>query len=52
MNSLEKLKILTPFQNAYVIGLGKVIVAAGFEKFLKSNKLPNLVTLYGGHHVS
>ena len=46
--SLEKLKILTPLQNLpknVLWDLGKLIVAKGFEKLPKSNKLPNLVTL-------
>ena len=34
MISLEKLKILTPFPKN-VGNLGKLIVATGFEKFLK-----------------
>ena len=29
--------------------LGKLIVAKGFKKLSKSNKLPNLVTLLGSH---
>ena len=44
MISLEKLKILTPWQKLpkTVGDLGKLIVAKGFKKF---NKSPNLVTL-------
>ena len=47
MISLEKLKILTPLQKLpkNVGDLGKLIVAKGFYKLPKSNKLPNLVTL-------
>ena len=47
MISLEKLKILAPLQKLpkNVGYLGKLIVAKGFEKLPKSNKLPNLVTL-------
>ena len=47
MISLEKLKILTPLQKLLknVGDLGKLIVAKGFEKCPKFNKLPNLVTL-------
>ena len=46
MISLEKLKILAPLQKLpkNVGYLGKLIVAKGFEKLPKSNKLPNLVT--------
>ena len=51
MISLEKLKILAPLQKLpkNVGYLGKLIVAKGFEKLPKSNKLPNLVTLMGKH---
>ena len=44
MSSLEKLKILTPLQKLpKIVGdLGKLIVATGFEKLPKSNKLLNL----------
>ena len=47
MISLEKIKILTPLQKLpkNVGDLGRLIVARGFEKLPKSNKLPNLVTL-------
>ena len=48
MISLEKLKILTPLQKLpqNVEDLGKLIVAKVFEKLPKSNKSPNLVTLF------
>ena len=47
MISQEKLNILTPLQKLpkNVGDLGKLIVAKCFEKFPKSNKSPNLVTL-------
>ena len=47
MISLEKLKILTPFQKLpkNMGDLGKLIVAKGFKSCPKSNKSPNLVTL-------
>ena len=47
MISQEKLKILTPLQKLpkNVGDLGKIIVAKAFEKWPKSNKSPNLVTL-------
>ena len=47
MNSLEKLKVLTPLQKLpeNVGDLGNLIVAKGFENCPKSNKSPNLVTL-------
>ena len=45
--SLEKLKILTPFQELpkNVGDLGKLIVATGLKSCPKSKKSPNLVTL-------
>ena len=51
MFSLEKLKILTPFQKLpkNVGDSGKLIVAKGFKSGPKSNKLPNLVTLVNSH---
>ena len=47
MITLEKWEILTLLQKLPKNGgdLGKLIVAKGFKKFPKSNKLPNLVTL-------
>ena len=47
MISLAKWKILTTLQKLpkNVGYLGKIIVAAGFEKLPKWNKSPNLVTL-------
>ena len=47
MISLENQKILTPLQKFPKNNgdLGKLIVAKGFKNLLKSNKLPNLVTL-------
>ena len=49
MNSLEKLKILTPLQKLpkNVGDLGKLIVA----KVFKSKKSPNLVSLVGSHMI-
>ena len=43
----RKIKILTPLQKLQknMGDLGKLIVAKGFKKLPKSNKLPNLVTL-------
>ena len=48
MISLEKLKILTTLQilPKNVGDFGKIIVAKGFKKCPKSNKSPNLVTLF------
>ena len=43
---LEKLHILTPLQKLPKWVLGKLVVATVFEKLPKSNKSPNLVTLY------
>ena len=47
MISVEKLKIFTPLQKLpkNVGDLDKLVVAKGFKKLPKSNKLPNLVTL-------
>ena len=49
MISLKKLKILahTQILPKTVGDLGKLIVAKGFKKFPKVQKLPNLVTLVG-----
>ena len=51
MISLEKLKISSPLQKLpkNVRELGKLIVAKGFKKWPKSNKLPNLVALASTH---
>ena len=47
MISLEILRILTPLQKLpkNAGDLGKLIIATGFEKLPKLNKLPNLVTV-------
>ena len=47
MISLEKLKILTPLQKLpkNVGDLDKIIVAKGFKKLPKVQKMANLVTL-------
>ena len=51
MISLEKLKILTPLQKLpkNVGDLGQLIVAKDFKSCPKSNKSPNLVTLFVGN---
>ena len=50
MVSVEKLMILTPLQKLPKNwgDWGKLIVAKGFKRCPKSNKLPNLVTLVLG----
>ena len=48
MISLENDRFLTPLQNLpkNVGDLGKLIVAKGFKSCPKSNKAPDLVTLF------
>ena len=52
MISLEKWKILTSLQKLprNVGDLGQLITAKGFKKLPKSNKFPNLVTLFRMDH--
>ena len=52
MISVEKLKILTPFQKLpkNVGDLGKLIIVKGLKSCPKCNKLPNLVTPATTHY--